>query len=48
MSESLKLYKNESKHEEDKKELFEDMGSVASNNNPQREMNETILSLDEA
>ena len=33
MSESLKLYKNESKHEEDKKELFEDMGSVASNNN---------------
>ena len=33
MSESLKLYKNERKHEEDKKELFEDMGSVARNNN---------------
>ena len=33
MSESLKLYKNEAKHEEDKKELYEDMGSVAHNNN---------------
>ena len=33
MSESLKLYKDENKHEEDQKELYEDMGSIASNNN---------------
>jgi predicted O-methyltransferase YrrM len=36
MSESLKLYRDEDKHEEDKKELFQQLGSTTQDNNGQK------------